>query len=204
MLIIYMEQLTTKSLKYKELPGLSERQLAEHHDVLYAGYVKKVNDIRAACATADLTKANATHSDWRELKVEEVFAANGVVLHERYFDNLIPNGNKPSGRIAELIARDFGSHERFLEELVACGIASRGWVVLAYDLNDAHLHLYVADRHDQGGVWGAVPLLVLDVYEHAYFLDYATARKKYIDAFVSNVDWSVPNALLEKYGLSNK
>ncbi|MDD5251213.1 MAG: Fe-Mn family superoxide dismutase [Patescibacteria group bacterium] len=196
-----MSDMTLKPLKYKGLPGLSERQLAEHHDVLYAGYVKKTNEIREALGTADLASANGTYGAWRELKVEEVFAVNGVVLHERFFDNLTPGGSKPEGRIAEMIERDFGSLERWQEEMIANGLSSRGWVVLAYDLNEGRLRNYVCERHDQGGVWGAIPLLVLDVYEHAYFLDYATARKKYLEAFLQNIDWSVPNGVIEKYGL---
>ena len=196
-----MNEITLKPLKYRELPGLSERQLAEHHDVLYAGYVKKLGEIRGTLGSVDLGKANATHSDLRELKVEETFALNGAVLHERYFDGLKAGGSKPEGRIAELLARDLGSYEKWAAEIAACGIAARGWVVLAYDLNDGRLHKYVCDVHTQGGVWGAIPLLVLDVYEHAYFLDHATARKKYIEIFLQNLDWSVPNAILEKFGL---
>ena len=186
-----MSELQVKPLNYKELPGLSERQLSEHHDVLYAGYVKKVNEIRAALATVDLSKSNGTYSDLRELKVEEGFALNGVKLHEAYFDNMTPQGQQPAGDIADWIAADFA----------ACGLAARGWVVLAFDLADGKLHNYVCDIHNQGGVWGAIPLLVLDVYEHAYFLDYATARKKYVDGFMTNLDWNVANGLIAKYGL---
>lgn len=197
-----MSDFTTQPLKYKELPGLSEKQLAEHHDVLYAGYVKKVNEIRAALPNVDLTKANASYSELRELKVEETFAVNGVVLHERYFDNMTAEKTEASGTIAEWIAADFGSVEKWAAEFAACGIAARGWVVLAFDTKDGKLHSYVCDVHNQGGVWGAIPLLVLDVYEHAYFLDYATARKKYIDVFMERIDWSVANGLIEKYELA--
>lgn len=197
-----MPELTVQPLKYKELPGLSEKQLTEHHDVLYAGYVKKVNEIRAALKDVDVTKANATYSDLRELKIEEGFAMNGVVLHERYFDNLTSGGNAESGAVGHWIIEDFGSMEKWAAEFAASGIAARGWVVLAFDLNDGKLHNYVCDVHNQGGIWGAIPLLVLDVYEHAYFLDYATARKKYIDVFMQNLDWRVPNSIVSKYSLT--
>lgn len=190
-----------KPLKYASLPCLTERQLAEHHDVLYAGYVKKVGEIRAALAGFDPAKANATWSDLREAKVEEVFALNGVVLHERYFDNLKSGGAKPEGVIAKWLEQDFGGYEKWAAEAVGCGLAARGWVVLAFDLNDGKLHNYVCDRHDQGGVWGAVPLMVIDVYEHAYFLDYATARKKYLEALLADLDWSVANGIIERMGL---
>lgn len=196
-----MAELQPKPLKYKELPGLSEKQLAEHHDVLYAGYVKKTNEIRTKLEGVDLANVNATYSDLRELKVEETFALNGVKLHERYFDNLGGKGGAPEGKIADMLMRDFGSYEKWAAEFAACGMAARGWVVLAYDLEEGRLMNVVCDVHNQGGVWGQVPVLVLDVYEHAYFIDYATGRKKYLETFMQNVDWSVANAQIEKYNL---
>lgn len=196
-----MADLQVKPLKYKELPGLSEKQLSEHHDVLYAGYVKKTNEIRGKLASVDLTTANATHSDLRELKVEETFALNGVKLHERYFDNLGGSFGAPVGAIADMILRDFGAFEKWAAEFAACGLASRGWTVLAYDLEEKRLMNIVCDIHNQGGVWGQVPLLVLDIYEHAYFIDYATGKKKYIEAYMQIIDWSAVNAQLDKFGL---
>jgi Fe-Mn family superoxide dismutase len=197
-----MADLQVKPLKYKELPGLSEKQLSEHHDVLYAGYVKKTNEIRTKLATVDLTAANATHSDLRELKVEETFALNGVKLHERYFDNLTAKGGGAEGAVADLIMRDFGSFEKWAAEFAACGMAARGWTVLSYDLEEKRLMNIVCDIHNQGGVWGQVPLLVLDIYEHAYFIDYATGKKKYIESFMQMIDWSAVNAQLEKFNLA--
>ncbi|MEK6976969.1 MAG: Fe-Mn family superoxide dismutase [Candidatus Hydrothermarchaeota archaeon] len=187
-----------QEMKYKELPGLSERQLKEHHDVLYAGYVKKLNEIEAKMEAADPAEANATYSTIRELKLEETFATNAIRLHEGYFDNL---GGKAgaSGKIMDLIKRDFGSYEAWEKEFRALGICARGWVVLAYDLLDKRLHNYLCDVHNQGGVWGSIPILILDVYEHAYFIDYGTGRKAYIDAFMKNVEWGFVNSLLEKY-----
>ena len=195
-------EFTSIPLKYKELPGLSEKQLAEHHDVLYAGYVKKVNELRVALSTVDLSKTNPTYSDLREMKIEEGFAVNGVKLHENYFENMVAGGTACQSLVADWIAEDFGSTEKWMAEFSACGIAARGWVVLAFDLKDGRLHNYLCDIHNQGGIWGAIPLIVLDVYEHAYFIDYATARKKYIDSFMANLDWSVANATIERYNLA--
>lgn len=197
-----MPELQAKPLKYKELPGLSEKQLSEHHDVLYAGYVKKTNEIRAKLEGVSLEGVNATYSDLRELKLEETFALNGVKLHERYFDNLGGKGGAPEGLVADWIMEDFGSYEKWQAEFAACGMAARGWVVLAFDLEEKRLMNVICDVHNQGGVWGQVPLLVLDVYEHAYFLDYATARKKYLETFTANVDWSAANAQIEKFDLA--
>ncbi len=191
-----MTELQIKPLKYKQLNGLSEKQLSEHHDVLYTGYVKKVNEIRQKLQTVDKTTANATYSDLRELKAEESFALNGVKLHEGYFDNLGGKGGLPIGKISELIKRDFSSEEAWQEEFKALGVCARGWVVLAYDWDDQKLHNYTCDAHNQGGIWNCSPLLILDVYEHAYFIDYQTGRKKYIDAFMQNIDWNQVNSII--------
>lgn|SRR3989338_255684 len=194
-------ELTVKPLKYKELPGLSEKQLSEHHDKLYAGYVNKTNEIRKKLETADRGTANGTYSDFRELKVEETFALNGVKLHENYFDNMGGNGTL-DGTIADWIAADFGSFENWKADFEACGKSARGWVVLAFDLDSGKLFNVLCDLHNIGGVWNTIPLLVMDVYEHAYFIDYATARPKYIEAFFKTIDYAEVNARIEKLNLA--
>jgi len=190
-----------KPLKYKELKGLSERQLSEHHDVLYVGYVKKSQEIEEKLKNVDLSSANGTHSDLRELKLEETFAINGVKLHEGYFDNMSPEGlgARDKGPVSEMIKRDFGSYDNWEKEFKAMGLCARGWVVLGYDLDEKKLKNILCDSHNQGGVWNMVAILIMDVYEHAYFLDYATARKSYIEAFFKNIDWEFVNSLPAKY-----
>ncbi len=190
-----------KKLTYSELNGLSSKQLAEHHDVLYAGYVKKIGEIEDKLKTADLSVANATYSEFGELKREETFALNGVKLHEGYFDNMKPNGSDCTGRIREFIERDFGSYEAWEKEFRAAGLAGRGWVVLGYDLDEQKLRNVLCDAHNHGGVWNMAALFIMDIYEHAYFLDYGTGRKAYIDAFFKNIDWGHVNGLLEKYNI---
>lgn len=188
-----------KPLKWGKLEEFSEKQMGEHHDVLYAGYVKKLNEIETKLETVDRTEANGTFSVIGELKRSEAFATNAMNLHEGYFDNLGGNG-KPEGHIMSLIERDFGSWQKWEEDFKASGIAARGWVVLAFNWYDKKLHNYSSDYHTQG-IWNSTPLLVLDVYEHAYFLDFATARKKYIEAFMKNVDWKYVNELVKKYNI---
>lgn len=182
-----------KPLKYKlPLPGLSQKQLEEHHDMLYAGYVKKWNEIQDKLKTVDKSDANGTFSLLRELKLEETFAKNAITLHEGYFDNLGGDG-KASGDILNLIKEDFGSYEAWEAEFKAMGICARGWVVLAFDWEEGRLFNYLCDVHNQGGVWNASQLLILDVYEHAYFIDYATGRKAYIESFMKIIDWAEVN-----------
>ncbi|MEK7643521.1 MAG: Fe-Mn family superoxide dismutase [Patescibacteria group bacterium] len=194
---------TPKELKYTSLDGISEKQLKEHHDVLYVGYTKKVAEIEEKLKTVDLATANATSSDLRALKIEETFALNGVKLHEGYFDNMKSGGSSPSGVVAALITRDFGSYEKWEAEFKALGLAARGWVVLGYDLDEGKLRNVVCDSHNQGGVWNMVALMIMDVYEHAYFIDFATARKAYIETFFKNIDWDAVAVTTEKYGIRN-
>ncbi len=185
----------------KPLDGLSQKQIAEHHDVLYKGYVNKLNEIEEKLPATNMADANATYSLLRALKREEVFAADAIRLHEGYFMALGGNGKGPDGKILELIRRDFASYEQWQAQFLALGVCARGWVVLAYDWEDGKLRNYLSDIHSDG-VWNCSPLLILDVYEHAYFIDYATARKRYLEAWLKNVNWDYVNSLVEKYRIA--
>ncbi|MFA6428886.1 MAG: superoxide dismutase [Patescibacteria group bacterium] len=179
-------------LSFTNLNGISEKTLAIHHDKLYAGYVAKTNEIQdklGKLTTEQLAGANQSFSDLRALKDGEIFATNGVYLHEWYFDTLGGDG-KPSGTIVDALATQFGSLEAFQTLFTACGMSARGWVVLCWDTHEQALRIYNADAHNQGGVWGCVPILVLDVYEHAYFMDAGSDRKAYITAWWQNLDWT--------------
>jgi len=179
-----------------EAAGIS-RKTHDEHFKLYTGYVNKVNEIRtklAALGVPDPTKANATFSDLRELKVEYSFALGGVKNHELYFGHLGGKGGAPHGAIAEAINTTFGSYDNWKADLKATGIAARGWVWLALDFNDGSLFNYIGDAQNSFPIWNAAPLLALDVYEHAYFIDFGSARAKYLDAFLNVIDWDAVNA----------
>ncbi len=171
------------------LRGISEQTIETHHDKLYAGYVNKRNEIESLLPGVDRSAANQAYSAYRALKLEETFSADGAILHELYFDILGGPGGAPSGSLADKINADFGSFEAFVEDLTACGMAARGWAVTAYDPSDGKLHNFLCDVHNQGGVWGTAPLMALDTYEHAYFMDYGSDRAAYIQAFFDNVNW---------------
>ncbi|MBX5466443.1 MAG: superoxide dismutase [Firmicutes bacterium] len=183
------------------MQGISKEEVEQHHGILYKGYVNKLNEIRTKLETVDYAAANQSYSDLRAMKTEETFCLNGALLHEWYFDNLGGKGGKAHGRILELIERDFGSWERFETIFKATGLAVRGWVVLGYELDDGKLHVYGQDAHNVGVPWGVYPLLILDVYEHAYGIDYGVKRAPYIDAFMQNIDWDAVNQRLAKYNL---
>jgi Fe-Mn family superoxide dismutase len=176
-------------LTYKKLEGLSEKQLASHHDVLYAGYVKKLNEINDKLANLEHRAGNATYTDYRELKIEKSFAENGVILHELYFENLGGKGELSKTMIAKL-EESFGSYQDFEIELIEAGLSARGWVILGKK-PDGQLEFYLCDAHNMNAVWGVKPILVLDVYEHAYFVDYATNRKSYLESFLKLINWDV-------------
>ncbi|MBM3250652.1 MAG: superoxide dismutase [Candidatus Nealsonbacteria bacterium] len=187
-----------KNLSFKELKGgISQKTIEIHWEKLYQGYVKKWQEIQENLETADREMANASFSEFRELKIEETFTANAIILHEAYFDILGGDGN-PEGEIIEVIAKNFGSFENWLKEFKSLGLASRGWAVLGYDFNEERLRNYIADAHNLYGIWGAAPILVLDVYEHAYFIDFGSDRKSYIESFFSNLDWGKINQKFQK------
>ena len=181
--------------------GLSEAQITNHRDILYVGYVNKLNEIEERQRKLDTSTANQVFSDWRAVKIEESFALNGVILHEYYFENLTGKGGKPTAKLGELISREWGSFEKWSEEFKASGLACRGWVILALSIYDGKLHNFCLDAHNEKVPINIVPILVMDVYEHAYFLDYGAKRAPYIDAFMKNINWSVCQKRIERVDL---
>src|SRR3990167_8488772 len=179
-----------KNLPFGELRGISQKTIDIHWGKLYQGYVKKWQEIQDKLKSVDLSLANATFSELRELKVEQTFAANAVLLHEAYFDILGGDG-KPTGKIIDQIAKDYGSFEQWMGHFKAMSLTSRGWAVLAYDFNEGRLRNYIADAHNLYGIWGAAPIVVLDMYEHAYFIDFGSDKKAYIETYFKNLNWEL-------------
>ena len=194
------EEIAARELKPEllEMDGIS-RASVEAHYKLYQGYVAKRNEILAKLAEVDLSAANQVYSDVRALKIDLTFAIGGVKNHEVYFEHLGGGGGDPTGAIASLIERDFGSVEAWRTDLKATGMGGRGWAWTAFDWDEQRLFNYIGDAQNTFPVWNATPLVALDVYEHAYFLDYQTDRASYIDAFFANLDWDVIASWVSKY-----
>ena len=174
------------------IKGISERTMAVHHDKLYQGYVNKRNEVEEklkALEQPDLEASNQVYSLERGLSEGETFAANGMILHEMFFDILGGDGNADGTQIGKTLEERYGSWKHFTDVFTAKGMAARGWAILAFDPSDNKLHIYTADAQNQGGVWGCVPLMGADVYEHAYFIDYGSDRKAYIVSVLAAVDW---------------
>ena len=194
------EEISPRQLKpaLLELDGIS-RESVEAHYKLYEGYVNKRNEILSKLDGIDLASANQVYSDIRALKVELSFAVGGIKNHEIYFEHLGGGGGDPDGLIGTLIARDFGSVADWRADLKATGMAARGWAWTAYDWDEGRLFNYIGDAQNTFPIWNATPLIALDVYEHAYFLDYQTDRASYINAFLDNLDWRTVNDWVSKY-----
>lgn len=172
----------------KRLPGLSEKLLVSHHDNNYAGALRNLNAVELELARATKETPGFRVAALRE---RELTFTNSVILHERYFANLGGDG-KPGGAVKDAIAAAFGGFPRFEELLRATGLSlagGSGWAILDLDFSTGDLRMYGAGNHTQSVAFGA-PLLVLDMYEHAYALDYGAAAAKYVDAFFANVLWS--------------
>jgi superoxide dismutase, Fe-Mn family len=204
-LVFQFEEIAPRELKpaLLELDGIS-RTAVEAHYKLYEGYVSKRNEILGKLDGVDLSAANQVSSEVRALKVELTFAIGGIKNHEIYFEHLGGDGGNPDGVARRLIERDFGSAERWRDDLKATGMAARGWAWTAYDWDEGRLFNYVGDTQNTYPVWNATPLVALDVYEHAYFLDYQTDRASYIDVFFHNLDWSVVNDWISRYQIPTR
>src|SRR3954466_3731770 len=194
------EQITARELKpaLLELDGIS-RETIEAHYKLYQGYVNKRNEILGKLDGVDLSSANQVYSELRSLKVDLTFAIGGIKNHEIYFEHLGGTGGDPSGIFGSLVKRDFGTIADWKADLKATGMAGRGWAWTAYDWDEGRLFNYLGDAQNTFPVWNATPLVALDVYEHAYFLDFQNARGAHSDAFFATLDWAVVNDWVDRY-----
>ena len=183
-----------------QLSGIS-RASVEAHYRLYQGDVAKRNEILGLLGDVDRATANQVYSALRSLKLDLTFAIGGIKNHELYFAHLGGDGGDPHGAFRVLVERDFGSVDAWRADLRATGIAARGWAWTAYDWDERRLFNYLGDAQNTFPVWNATPLVALDVYEHAYFLDYQTDRASYIEAFFANLDWDVVNGWVEQHAI---
>jgi Fe-Mn family superoxide dismutase len=170
------------------LLGLSQKLLESHYENNYGGALRRLNAISEQLASLDF--ASTPSHVINGLKREELVALNSTLLHELYFASLGGDG-KPKPALAQALARDFGSVDRWRSEFVAMGNAlggGSGWVVLVYVPRDGRLVNQLAAEHTQA-VAGGIPILALDMYEHAYHIDFGANPKAYLDAFMRNVDW---------------
>ena len=181
----------------KTITGLSEKLLVSHHDNNYGGAVKRLGAIGSQLATLD--PATAPNFTLNGLKREELIAWNSMILHEVYFAGL-GAPTRPGRALAAAIEHSFGSDARWRAEFTAMGKAlggGSGWVVLTYSHRDNRLVNQWAADHAMA-LAGATPILVLDMYEHAYAMDFGAKAAAYVDAFMGTVNWTSADSRFAK------
>ncbi|MDD5304396.1 MAG: Fe-Mn family superoxide dismutase [Elusimicrobia bacterium] len=179
-----------QELRPQQLVGIGAEQIAQHW-ALYEGYVKNVNLLNEKIAA--LSGKKDFGPEFAELKRRLGFEYDGMILHEHYF-GMLKSGQKPLGedsKLVQLMKKSFGGFDAWREEFAAIGkMRGVGWAILYLDPRVTELTNHWIGLHEEGHPAGFIPILVLDVWEHAYMVDAgASGRPLYVEAFLKNVDW---------------
>lgn len=172
-------------------PGFSD-QLLKNHFTLYQGYVTNVNKLTETLA-AMVKEGKVGTPDYAEMKRRFGWEFCGMRLHEYYFGNMAKGGKEldKAGALYRKLAESFGSYENWEKDFKAVGtMRGIGWAILYLDPVANQLFNTWINEHEMGHLAGSIPLLILDVFEHAYMIDYGLKKADYIEAFFRNVDWS--------------
>jgi len=168
-------------------PHISEQVVTWHHDTHHQGYV---NGLDSAEETLAENRSNGDFGSSASAIRNVTHNGCGHYLHTLFWENMDPNGGgEPAGDLRERIEEDFGSVDAWKGEFEAAASGAGGWALLVYDPVAKQLRNLVVDKHDQGALWGAHPILALDVWEHSYYHDYGPARGDFVDNFFEVVDW---------------
>jgi Fe-Mn family superoxide dismutase len=179
------------------MKGFSET-LLKNHFTLYQGYVANTN--KSADALSQMLKDGKTGTpEYAELKRRFGWEFNGMRLHELYFENLKGSGDMDrTGRLAKKIEKEFGNVDEWTKDFKACGtMRGIGWVVLYHDAAGGRLFNSWINEHDVSHLAGCEPILIMDVFEHAYMTDYQLKRADYIEAFFANINWKTAEARIK-------
>ncbi len=170
-------------------PAIDERIMRLHHDVHHQGYVNGVNN---ACKKLASLRRSGTYDTIKSVKRDLSFNLSGHILHTLFWRQFTPGGTAgPSGSLQNAIVRDFGSVEQFRSEFSAAAesVEGSGWAMLVYDRLGEQLFVTQTESHNDLAVQGGTPLLVIDMWEHAYYLQYTTDRAEYVNGFWTIIDW---------------
>ena len=195
------ESFVLQAKKYDLTTDLLSQKTNTAHQELLNGYVETANNISAKLDSADKTSANANDSAFRSLKCEEVYNVNASFLHAFYFENIAdPNSKITMDSLAYMrLARDFGTFDAWQEDFVACALSSRqGWAVTVYNCFLDRFMNVVIDLHNINVPMNCYPVIVLDMWEHAYYRDYLNEKKKYIYAMMKELNWEVVEARVKR------
>jgi len=171
-------------------PHLDEQTMHLHHDIHHKAYVDGLNNAEAKLAEARTKNDFALVKHWSR---EAAFHGSGHFLHAIFWQNMKPQGGgQPTGKLLDAIKRDFGSFEAFQAQFLAAAnaVEGSGWAILACQCDHGNkLVILQSERHQNLTQWGVVPMLVLDVWEHAYYLKYQNRRAEYTKAFMNVINW---------------
>lgn len=183
---------TTKDFTHLigQLPGMTDRQV-ETHLGLYAGYVKKLNEIEEKLKTVSPTESNYSYGAYSELKRRETVAFNGSYLHQSYFENMTAKPPEVGSEFRTSIEASWGTWDNFVADIKGSAASTPGWVVLTKNQVDNRLHTYIMYEHHVGFPIQNNIVMALDCWEHAFAIDYGTDKPKYIENFLKVVDWEV-------------
>lgn len=180
-----------KPLKHKAIPGfLSAEQIAPHHTAHYGGALKGYNALDEKLQSSIKAGKAIEPNAYGAMQRARESKGNSVVLHELYFDGIAPNPADPQAGLKAAIAKRFGSLDKWAHDFQASAKAAAGWAMLVRHPVNGRLYNVVSDEHAQGVLWMASPLVVIDVYEHAFYVDYKNRKADYVEKFLQHIDWS--------------
>ena len=181
-------------LHYRFIPGfLSEEQLKIHHSAHYGGALRGyiAADTKLQSSIVEATEIDS--SAYGAIQRARTNKADSVILHELYFNGMIPETVNPTGEIQTAIKKRFGSIEKWAADFRASAKSASGWAILAHHQLNGKLYNVISDKHATGVLWMATPLVVIDVYEHAYYVDYENKKTSYIEKFMEHINWGEVN-----------
>lgn len=179
-----------KPLRYKEIPGfLSAAQIAPHHTAHYGGALKAFVGVEETLEESFTTGTAIDAAAFERMKQIQSSRGNSVILHELYFDGLALKATDLPDGIKTAIAKRFGSVDKWAADFIASAKAAAGWAMLVLHPVNGRLYNVVSDEHAQGPLWLAAPLVVIDTYEHAFYIDYQNRKAEYVEQFVRYIDW---------------
>ena len=185
---------TPKPLRHKSIPGfLSAEQIAPHHTAHYGGALKGFSGIDAKLEKSIKEGTAIDSAAYDAMQRAKSSKGNSVILHELYFDGLIPKAPDPKADVRAAIEKRFGSLDKWASDFQASAKSAAGWAMLVLHPVNSRLYNVVSDEHAQGPLWMAVPLVVIDVYEHAFYIDYQNRKAEYVEKFMDHIDWGEMN-----------